>query len=604
MIRQGRRDLSPAQLASLVSTFAQSKAEDDKGIDSDDIFVRTSAFIELVTRQQNHANTVILGRKGDGKTALLRKLEVDIAARDRNPGSNTQELFGSIDIQESFFVALMEEFEKIVLTIVKKFPKIPVEQIAMRIWSKYLRLAALQMVVQDLQQDKTFNEEGLVKHSLRDIQYDIEMEIGASARPQTKDVSNNFLSLLSSWVRKFRLDDAAMAKDVEEEQSGTFDVLGVMRDLDPKFKAAAVDIAKVGRYLTLTIDRFDDYIDHLVSSGETQTRYLRRNFLHGLIAALSEIERLPEYSWLRIVASLPEDLAVDLDLREIASLKRLLFLRIRWSEADLAEMLDNRIRAVIPDGSWDALFPNQIQNTGKNVQRKEGCADYIIRHTTRRPRELMYHAYALFTGIQRHGRALSSEDLSEIVARTNIELVKDQILPEWKTAAPQLTNYFQRMVRVQAPSVFTMQKFSEWSAGLSLLPAYYGADTPISDEWKSFLVLPILFRIGVLGFRVRQQEQERGYILQGENDYAKYIFNHTVDTDPIGDLTSLLGDPKLPGLLESDAAKSVRALVASGRDAGYDIRLCFAPLFFESMKVKHIERYVVDEITRTERAAV
>jgi hypothetical protein len=281
----------------------------------------------------------------------------------------------------------------------------------------------------------------------------------------------------------------------------------------------------------------------------------------------------------------------------------LLFLRIRWSEADLAEMLDNRIRAVIPDGSWDALFPNQIQNTGKNVQRKEGCADYIIRHTTRRPRELMYHAYAMFTGIQRRGRALSTEDVSEIVARTNIDLVSDQLLPEWKSAAPQLTNYFQRMVRVQASSVFTMQKFSEWSAGLSLLPAYYGTDTQISDEWKYFLVLPILFRIGVLGFRVRQQEPERGYILQGENDYAKYIFNHTIDTDPIGDLTSLLGDPKLSGLLDSDAAKSVRALVISGRDAGYDIRLCFAPLFFESMKVKHVERYVVDEITRGERTA-
>lgn len=603
MIRQGRRDLSPAQLASLVSTFAQSKAEYDKGIDSDDIFVRTGAFIELVTRQENHANTVILGRKGDGKTALLRKLEVDIAARERNPGSNAFELFGSIDIQESFFVALMEEFEKIVFTITRKFPKIPVEQIAMRIWSKYLRLAALQMVIQDLQKDETFNDDGLVKHSLHNVKNAIEMEIGAAARPQTKDVSNNFLTLLSSWVRKFRLDETAMAKDIEEEHSGTFDVLGVMRDLDPQFKSAAVDIAEVGRYLTLTIDRFDDYIDHLVSSGETQTRYLRRNFLHGLIAALSEIERLPEYSWLRIVASLPEDLAVDLDLREIASLKRLLFLRIRWSESDLAEMLDNRIRAVIPDGSWDALFPNQIQNTGKNVQRKEGCADYIIRHTTRRPREMMYHAYALFSGMQRRGRGLSSEDVSEIVALTNIDLVKDQLLPEWKSAAPQLTNYFQRMVRVQASSVFTMQKFSEWSAGLSLLPAYYGSDTPFNDEWKSFLVLPILFRIGVLGFRVRQQDPERGYILQGENDYAKYVFNHTIDTDPIGDLTTLLGDPKLPTLLESDAAKSVRALVFSGRDAGYDIRLCFAPLFFESMKVKHSERYVVDEIMRAKRAA-
>ena len=66
-IRQGRRDISPEQLRRLINTFADSKAEDDQGIDSDDIFVRTSAFVELITRQENRSNTVVLGRKGDAR---------------------------------------------------------------------------------------------------------------------------------------------------------------------------------------------------------------------------------------------------------------------------------------------------------------------------------------------------------------------------------------------------------------------------------------------------------------------------------------------------------------------------------------------------------
>ena len=121
---------------------------------------------------------------------------------------------------------------------------------------------------------------------------------------------------------------------------------------------------------------------------------------------------------------------MDLDLREIAAHKRLLYLQIRWSNEDLKEILDNRIRAVLPDGSWDSLFPTQIQNTGKNVQTKELCVDYIIRHTTRRPRELMYHACALFKEMQRRNGAISNEDVSKIVARSNVEIVADQLVPE------------------------------------------------------------------------------------------------------------------------------------------------------------------------------
>ena len=109
-------------------------------------------------------------------------------------------------------------------------------------------------------------------------------------------------------------------------------------------------------------------------------------------------------------------------------------------------------------------------------------------------------------------------------------------------------------------------------------------------------MLPVLFRIGVIGFRVRQATADDGYKLQGENDYAKYIFNHSADTSPISDLTTLLMDPKLLSLLESDAAKAVRALVQSGREADYDIRLCFSPIFFESMGIQHGERFIVGEI--------
>lgn len=597
VIRQGRRDITPEQLDKLVATFAYGKAEDDEEIDSDDIFVKTEAFSELAARNRRWVSTVILGRKGDGKTALLRRLKRDMQRHNENSGDDGEiEIYHLIEMQETFFVALMFQFDEIAAHITRQYPGIPIDQIAAKMWLKYIQLAAIQIAIHSIRDRPLRHTHAIEGAELQRIEQDIEREIGAESRQGTGDISSGFLSMLSAIVDKFRTADTAIARDVGEPKLSQFDRVSVLRDLDSRFVGVAKQILDSGRRVTIAIDRFDDYIDHMVSSGQMSTPQSRRNFLHGMITALTELHRRREYRWLRVVASLPEDLIQDMNLREIAAHRSLLFLQIKWSARDLIKIMNNRIAKILPDSRWDDLFTSQVQNTNKNVQKKEECAEYIVRHTTRRPREVMRHAHALFERMQMQGDSLSTEVISEIVAATNRWIVDQQIIPEWRTVVPELEHYVQRMGRVRPATVFSFQEFSKWSAAMVLLYAYYDAADVIDEEWRYFLALAILYRIGVVGFRVRQVESGPEYISQGDGDYARYLFSHCANTDPIADVTSQLLNPELRKMLDKNVVKSVKGFLASGRDEDYSIKLCFAPVFFESLHVQHGERYVVDEV--------
>src|SRR6266446_2224401 len=134
MIKQGRKDLSPDMVEKLIRCFEQFKAEDDERLEDDTVFVRTSAFTELLARQTTRINTVLLGRKGDGKTALLRRLAHDLRHNGDEPnGERSVEIFHQIDMEETYFTELINKFQLLSNRIRNDHPNIPTEQIAKKL---------------------------------------------------------------------------------------------------------------------------------------------------------------------------------------------------------------------------------------------------------------------------------------------------------------------------------------------------------------------------------------------------------------------------------------------------------------------------------------
>jgi hypothetical protein len=597
VLRQGRKDLTTEIINRLITSFGQFKAEEDEQIEDDNVFVRTSAFTKLEARQASRTNTVLLGRKGDGKTALLRRLAHDLKVMGAKPNSErTVEVFFQIDMEETYFVELISKFQQLAARIHANHPRIPNDQISKKLWTKFLQLVALQQACSAVSHQNLARQVGVEAAEFDLLAGSVTKELGQVSRPNTADASQGFVGYLARLMRKLNFTDGAIAGDLADGDNERNDPLQVLRDLPEQFAEGAKRVSSAGLHLTLALDRFDDFIDRLVSDDFETTRQLRRQFLHGLISALYHLQKLSEYRWLRVIASLPEDLVVDLDLRELASHRRMLFVEITWSVDDLRTILDNRVGAVISGLTWSDLFTFQVANANKKVQRKEAVSDYLIRHTTRRPRELMAQALGIFERMRDTGKPIDSQALNVVVAASNQSIVETQVIQEWKAVLPGLETFIARLRRHEPRTVFGYADLLQWNYS-TLVKDHLPRASAGNDDIKAMLALSFLYRIGMIGFRVRRKTQRTGYLRQGDNDFARYVYSYSPDKAPIADVTSFLESPKLAELVDSDQGKAVRALLTDGQQSKYEVAVCLAPMFFECVDAEHDASFIVDEVT-------
>ncbi|MDZ4279883.1 MAG: hypothetical protein U1C04_03855 [Hydrogenophaga sp.] len=611
MMKQGRRELSEETLDQLIRNFSQLKGEYDESIEDDGVFVRTQAFVELTARRTTRSNTVLLGRKGDGKTALLRRLAHDLRVNGARPsGERVCEVFEQIDIEDTYFTELINKFRQIMDLIHARHPTMAPDFIARELWSKYLLLVALRVGCSKAMELQALGQlqadvaalKALEQRTLQEL--DIQVQFA-----DTTGVSKGFLPYLGALLARMIPSDEGFARSLEfdqereRERERDREPLVALQELPTELIKGAALIGNAWLHVTIALDRFDDFVDRLVTNNPSTTQTLRRNFLHGLISALYKVQRQKSFRWLRLVASLPEDLVVDLDLREIAAHQQLLFVRITWSLEHLREMLDSRVASVIPGANWTDLFPFQVASSNKRVQRKELASDYLVRHTTRRPREVMSQALGLLEHLRLSGKQIDSRAMNMVVASNNTRIVQSQIIPEWKSSLPTLHTAIARLHRAEFKTVFSFADFVQSGIAPVLVPVSGAADSGPVDEIKALIALSSLFRVGMLGFRVRRATPREGFLRQGESDFVQYVFSHSAAQTPIPDITSLLMATNVLALADAAEGRSVRGFLMAGCDAKYDLQLCFAPMFFESLDAEHDFSFVVDEILDTEVVA-
>ena len=599
VIRQGKKEIAVDQLDRLIERFRHFKAEEDQWLAIEDVFVTTPAFAELARRQTTRLNTVLLGRKGDGKTATLIKLTHDI----RNPPADADgvtrrpEYVCHIDMQETFFPQMLATFAAVATRIQEHSPNIPAEQVARKLWHKILVLTSLEFVISSVTLDEAQQLDAATAAGLADLNEQVVAELGARARPGTSDRSQNWLAFLEKQWHRIRLlpEDDGLVRDLDG--AGHVNPRDILRDLDQAVIQGACLIRDLGILATVTLDRFDDFVDRFVSDSVELTRDLRREFMHGLILALASLEREKAFDWLRVIASLPEDLVIDLNVRELANHSQLLFVRICWSRDNLTAFLDHRVASVIPQTRWSDLFPHQILNPHPNVQSKEPCSVYLIRNTTRKPRELMAHALALLETIRDAKRPLPSRSVPPIVAATNQKIVKDHVIKEWLSSICLLEAFIDRLALREPSTVFTFAEFSGWSSKMPQLVQYSESDEEVPEESRAMLTLSVLFAIGMVGFRVARGEQREGWMRQG-GEFVRYVFSYSERPDPIAHIISLLNDPDLRRRVADNDFISIRHALMEGRIERLMLSLCFAPMFVEKANCTHATSYLIDEQTR------
>jgi hypothetical protein len=597
VIRARRKDIFPDQITQIIQSFENFKAESDEALISNaDVFVRIPAFDTLAQHRSSRTNTILLGRKGDGKTAILRKMQYEIQSKS---AENTENLFSWINMEDTYFAELINKFDQLAKKIINMNKSIPPAHIASTVWIKFLKLTSLQIFLNhadgNLKIQSVLSE--MYNAKLDELRSLLSDEIGTSEtflRPS--DIGLNFVSFLKNLISNIIVTDSYLARKIEAGRKKDDNSLDVLRDLGSDFDKWAVIASDLGVYVTLGLDRFDDFIDNLVSNDLEETRLIRRIFLHGLVSAVYKIDRSKHYSWLRVIASLPQDLVIDMNLREIASQRRMHFVEIEWSRADLAAILDKRINAVIPGFGFADFFPGQIQNRNPMVLKKELACDYVIRHSTRKPREVMAHAAMLFEAIRDKNRLLSSQEFSEVIADSNIEIVTNQVVPEWNSVLPNLRACMHSINRHEPKTVFSLNDFEGWDKALAHISVKEVGGQKLSPESRAMTALSSFFRIGIVGFRVRRPTRKKGYLQQGDSDFARYIFAYGTTTNPLGDIVEYILSPSLLERLKQGGISEHRTVLSGNREGTLDVSLCFSPMFFETLEAEHETPYIIDEI--------
>jgi hypothetical protein len=588
VIRQGQHDLSSESLSLLIECFEEFKAETDKKILSpQNIFVETQAYKTIIDRTKKRINTILLGRKGDGKTALLKRLEYENDQKNQNDNSS-KSIFFQFNMEDAYFQELILQVHQIVKDIKRKYKNIDAEQVSKKIWIKFLIITSVQIVINTPIEDeivKKISDDNFasIKNAITD-----ELSVDKECL-RLLDIAPNFLFYLEKIYNTLTSNDKFLAEGAISRNPQV-----IFRELPDIFSRTVSKINNSDINVTIALDRFDDFIDSLISNDIDSTRMLRRQFLHGLIAAMYDLQKRAEFGWLRIVASLPHDLVVDINFREQASVSKMLFVEIEWSIKDLKMIINNRIASVIPNATFDSLFPFQISNKNPIVKSKEHADDYIIRHTMRRPREIMAHCLALFREITRSNRKISSKDFNKIVSNTNREIIQSHVIPEWQAVINNIEPFIHGLSRKNnINTIFNFGEFVRWNDNISLV----NTQSEVADI-KSINNLSVLYRIGVVGFRVKAATATDGYMRQGESDFAKYIFSYSKNKEPLVDITKFLMSDKIGFSSNLDMIKSIIGILSneSSEINKHEYCLCLSPVVFESVEAVHTKPYIINQI--------
>jgi hypothetical protein len=569
--------LGADKLRRLREVFHELKAEQDPLLRQQQArtFVHTQVYREV----KEEGRSLLVGRKGAGKTALLvgyrAEHEDDYLAQ-----ADIEIVADEFPLEPLFNFFYRHVRDKVEKTDLGDF--LDPTRVATYAWKHSLVSSALFMAASSLLDDPDINPR-LTATERRNLEDACEQVLRLyDAKAQRGSVRNGG-SLLASLL----VYNVGSFPDIIQtvlDSNGPGNIAGTIAQITSKLsgllkKETTEELRKpimqvrqildrFGKKVLLTLDRFDDFYDEFLYRQDTgeQTGIEKREFLasllKGLVIAARDLQRAPrDYGWLHMIFTIPADKFIELNLRERADMESNHVVRLGWTPTELFEMVNRRIAYALElnlpgdelNAAWRTVFPFDVGN-GRVRKVREDSFLYLVRHSLWNPRELQMYLKAIFAEMERTGRAADEEMFRSVVSRETERIIKGEFIGQFIGEYNGLNRMLNKLGNVRLQTVMQYEELCDKLSGVEL---FEGCRT--SDQ-----TMLRLFHMGVVGVRAnaRRDVANHQVITQERQDVTyRYCFNCD-EADPFATTCEV----------------------------------CFHPMFFEYLNLEHQKPYVVNQL--------
>lgn len=570
--------LSSDQLRQLKDAFRELKAEQDESLRQPDR--RTFVHTQVYRQVRDERKCLLIGRKGAGKTAML------VGYRTENRDAYLAE--ANIDIIADEF-PLEALFNFFYIDIYKKLQKrnqnaksatdlaqfVDPTRVAAYAWRQSLVASSVYMAACQIlaEPDMTGRLSPQEQSELEEARGKVAKLLGAKHHPGNGQGGQVLSGML---VYSFG-NLAEVIEEVLDEAGGSWAAIiakiamrlgsqlrgGAELELRKPVQQVRHILERHGKKVLLTLDRFDDFYDEFSYRTDKDDFHLEKreflsSLLKGLVISARDLQRdVAQYGWMHMIFTVPLDKFLELQLRERADLESNHVVRLQWSPRELYEMVNRRIAFALNlpakdvPNAWRMLFPFDVSN-GRVREVREDSFLYIVRHSLWNPREINMYLKAIFQAMEK--QTMDEELFRKVVSAETENIIRREFIGQFLGEFHGLQKVLNKLGNVQLRTVMRYEELCDKLGGLELFE-----DCRTPDQ-----IILRLFHMGVLGIRAnaRRDLGNRAVVTQQKQDIC-YLYCFNTDEN----------DPFSPSC-----------------------EVCFHPMFFEYLNIRHEEPYVVNQL--------
>lgn len=569
---------SAEQLRQLQSAFRELKAEQDQVLRQPEgrHFVQTRVYRQV----RDEGRCLLIGRKGAGKTAML------VGYRTENQNDYLAEADINIVADQFPLEPLFHFFYREVYDRLQKKAGntrqtdlahfIDPTKVATYAWKQSLTasavcMAAQQILSSDIANELTNDERQTLEQSLDKV-----LELFGGANGKRKKIGGS--EVLGPFLVYFFTNFTELIELALDQSVGTFASLlakisGQLTTLasvntDEALRKPVMQIRQIlerhQKKILLTLDRFDDFYDEFQYRTHTELAAEKRAFLSsllkGLVIAARDLQRdSSNFGWMHMIFTIPMDKFLELQLRERADLESNHVVRLEWTPQELYELVNRRIASAmnLPEkdtqNAWNILFPFDVANA-RVKEVKEDSFLYILRHSLWNPREIQMYLKAVFAEME-NGPA-TEEMFRKVVRHETENIIRREFIGQFESEFQGLRKILSKLMSVQLRTVMLYEDLCDKLSGLDL---YEDCRTP--DQ-----IVLRLFHMGVIGVRINARRGIATNLMVVTQQRQEVAYRFCFNTDE--------ADPFVSGC-----------------------EVCFHPIFFEYLNLKHAEPYVINQLS-------
>ena len=480
--------------------FGNRDTEQDE--DFNKVFINTSDYSNTLLPK----HSIIVGRKGSGKTAIVHGMEMDFVKKF--------EMEIKISGKEIEFKTISSIFHGIINSVKDRVECRPV---LTNMWFHAI-ITRLMLEVKTLEIKNTKKE---LKKDFSNVEKYL-IKVGKNEKnfkSLTIDILNSINDSIHSLVGK------------NNPSKSLVDIISnypIERlSYDEAFTSLQRILEHTNGYL-ITFDNIDRYFESHSDyyDGESNTATYLRYIFESLVYAVYDIRRSKIRNKVFIKALIPKDKFEPLQMRDSDKINQLVKY-IQWNKSELEKFVSKRIAHSLNiknddntlstqlDRTWYKIFPVEVENL--TVGQKENSFDYILRHTQYKPRDIQIYCENIIATAVSTKTPITSDLIRKKVAQHSPELVKYS-LDEFGFEFPNL-RYLLNLFKNKSNILSYEQVYEIIQQGIRNVRFLKQStlNLGVTDDEKIEKILEFLYGYGLLGYSKESRK----------NNSKEYHFHYT-----------------------------------------------------------------------------